>query len=70
MGRVLASATVDVLRPSTPKKRGLFKVKVWGKEPYAYTRYYEVEAKSDTIAALQSIDRFVAEALELGEQGS
>jgi len=70
MAQVLASATVDIQRPATPKKQGLYRVKVWGQEPYDYTRYYEIEAKNDTIAAQQGINRFVAEVTELGAQGN
>jgi len=34
MSQVLANAVVDVIRPSTPKGLGLFRVEVWGKPPY------------------------------------
>lgn len=58
---VLASAIVDVIRPATPGAQGLFKVTVWGQAPYDQTRIYEIVANSDTVAAQQGIDRFVAE---------
>jgi hypothetical protein len=58
---VFANATVDVIYPSTPKKAGLFAVHVWGLPPYEQTRDYEIEAQSDTIAAQEGIQRFVAE---------
>lgn len=58
---VLASAIVDVLVPVTPGSQGLFKVTVWGHPPYDQTRIYEIMANSDTSAAQQGIDRFVAE---------
>lgn len=61
MGRVLANAVVDVIKPSTPVTIGRFKVEVWGKEPHDYVRTYEILAKSDTIAAQEGIRRFVAE---------
>ena len=61
MARVLASAVVDVLKPSTPVTIGHFRVEVWGKEPYDYVRTYEIMAKSDTIAAQEGIQRFVRE---------
>jgi hypothetical protein len=61
MARVLASAVVDVLKPSTPVTIGRFRVEVWGKEPYDYVRTYEIMAKSDTIAAQDGIQRFVRE---------
>jgi hypothetical protein len=59
--RILASATVDVVRPSTPKSLGTFKVEVWGKEPNDYVRTYEIVAKSDTMAAQEGIRRFCEE---------
>lgn len=58
---VLANAIVDELRPPTPKGLGLFKVEVWGKPPHDYVRTYEIQAKSDTIAAREGLERFVAE---------
>jgi len=70
MTGILASATVDVLRPATPKKQGLFKVKVWGVPPNEHTRYYEIEARNDNIAAQQGINRFVAEISKLNGQGT
>ena len=61
MARVLANAVVDVIKPATPQRIGLFKVEVWGREPYDYVRTYEIMAKNDTVAAQQGIARFVAE---------
>jgi hypothetical protein len=61
MAQVLASAVVDVLKPSTPISVGRFKVEAWGQAPYDYVRTYEIIAKSDTIAAQEGIRRFVAE---------
>jgi hypothetical protein len=61
MTQILASAVVDVIEPSTPKKVGQFKVTVWGKPPHDETRVYEIMAKNDTIAAQQGIARFVRE---------
>ena len=61
MTRVLANAVVDVIKPSTPVSIGHFKVEVWGKEPYDFVRTYEIMAKSDTMAAQEGIQRFVAE---------
>jgi len=58
---VFASATVDIIKPSTPKAQGLFVVHVWGQEPYNETRDYEISAQSDNIAAQEGIRRFVAE---------
>lgn len=61
MSQVLASAVVDVIRPSTPLRLGTFKVKVWGLPPHDQDRIYEIQAKNDTTAAQQGIDRFVKE---------
>ena len=58
---VFASATVDTIRPATPKQEGLFAVHVWGLPPYDQTRDYEISASSDNIAAQEGIRRFVAE---------
>lgn len=61
MTQILANAVVDVIKPSTPQKIGLFKVTVWGKPPHDQTRVYEIMAKNDTLAAQQGIARFVRE---------
>jgi len=61
MPRVLASATVEVIKPNTPKTIGNFRVEVWGQSPYDFVRHYEIMAQSDTIAAQEGIRRFVAE---------
>jgi hypothetical protein len=61
MSRVLASATVDVIKPNTPKTIGSFRVEVWGQNPYDYVRHYEIMAQSDTVAAQEGIRRFVDE---------
>jgi hypothetical protein len=67
---ILASAVVDVIKPSTPISIGNFRVEVWGKEPYDYVRVYEIMAKSDTIAAQQGIARFVEEMEKLPVEGT
>jgi hypothetical protein len=61
MAQVLASATVEVIKPNTPKTIGNFRVEVWGQDPYDFVRHYEIMAQSDTIAAQEGIRRFVAE---------
>lgn len=58
---VLANAIVDVMRPSTPQKAGLFKVTVWGKAPHDQTRIYQISAENQNFAAQQGINRFVNE---------
>lgn len=65
MARVLASATVDVMKPATPRGLGLFRVNVWGQAPYDYSRIYQIQAKTDTIAAQEGIKRFVKEMEQL-----
>lgn len=70
MVQVLANATVDVIKPSTPTSLGHFSVEVWGIAPYDYVRNYQIQAKTDTIAAQQGIQRFVAEMQSLGQQGN
>ena len=69
MPQILANAVVDVLKPATPIGLGSFRVEVWGKEPYDYIRVYEIEAKSDTLAAQDGINRFVTEMEKLPAQG-
>jgi len=53
--RVLANAFVDKI------KKNQWLVEVWGKAPYDFTRRYEINAKSDTLAAQEGIRRFVEE---------
>jgi hypothetical protein len=65
MQRVLASAIVDVLKEPTPFTIGMFKVEVWGKEPHDFVRHYEIQAKTDTIAAQEGLQRFVEEMEQL-----
>ena len=69
MRRVLCNAVVDVIKPATPQTIGHFRVEVWGKEPYDYVRIYEIQAKSDTLAAQQGIARFVHEMEQLPVEG-
>lgn len=68
MSQVLASAIVDVIRPATPLRLGVFKVTVWGFPPHDQDRIYEIVAKNDTTAAQQGIDRFVKEMQALPAQ--
>lgn len=69
MSQVLANAVVDVVKPATPVGLGSFHVEVWGKPPFDYTRTYEIQAKSDTLAAQEGIRRFVNEMEKLPTQG-
>lgn len=66
---VLASATVDVIRPSTPRGLGMFRVEVWGQAPYDYVRTYDIQAKNVDQAARIGIDRFVKEFSGEADQG-
>lgn len=61
MAQVLANAVVDIIKPATAQSIGNFRVEVWGMPPYDFVRTYEILAKSDTIAAQEGIQRFVAE---------
>lgn len=70
MVQVLANATVDVLKPATPVGLGSFRVEVWGLAPYDYVRIYEIQAKSDTMAAQQGIQKFVTEMESLTDKGN
>ena len=70
MVQVLANAIVDVIKSATPQGLGLFAVEVWGKEPFDYTRRYEIQAKNDTLAAQEGIRRFVAEMEALPAEGN
>ena len=67
MAQIKANAVVDTIRPSSPKGLGMFKVEVWGAEPYDYVRVYEIQAKNDTMAAQSGIQRFVAEMETFGD---
>ncbi len=68
--QILASATVDVVRPSTPKGLGMFRVEVWGKEPHDYVRTYDIQAKSDNMAAHEGMRRFREEIADLLNEGN
>lgn len=61
MQRVLANAFVDEI--ISPKKNdpGRYRVEVWGRAPYEYTRFYHLDAKDDNIAAQEGIRLFVEE---------
>lgn len=50
-----ANAIVDEIGP------GLFRVKVWGREPHDYTRTYEIPTEDDNMAAREGLARFVDE---------
>lgn len=66
---ILASAIVDIIDEPPAHGHGLgkFKVEVWGKEPHDYVRTYEIAAKTDSIAAREGLDRFVADITRLLE---
>ena len=68
MKRILANAAVDVKREPTPKVLGQFSVEVWGQEPHDFVRHYEIQAKSDTIAAQEGLRRFVEEMEHAGSK--
>jgi hypothetical protein len=60
---VKARAIVDVIRPAPSTFVGLtkYKVEVWGETPDDFVRTYEIEMKTDTMAAQEGIRRFVEE---------
>lgn len=60
MTRVLANATVDLIRQADV---GLnrYRVEVYGKEPHDFVRIYDISSKTDNAAAREGLDRFVAE---------
>lgn len=60
---IYANAIVDIIDAPPAHGHGLgkFKVTVWGKEPHDYVRSYEIQAKSDNMAAREGLDRFVDE---------
>ncbi len=57
--RVLADAIVDLI--SKKQRPYLFRVTVTGLPPHLYVRTYDIAAKSDSIAAMKGIQRFVDE---------
>lgn len=59
---VRANAIVDKI------KKDQWLVEVWGRDPYDFIRRYEIEAKSDTLAAQEGIRRFVDEMEALRDQ--
>jgi hypothetical protein len=61
MQRVLANAFVDVIREPEKGNPGVFRVEVWGRSPHDYTRFYQIDAKDDNIAAQEGIRLFVEE---------
>lgn len=56
--RVLCNATADQLRGGSVP---LWSIEVQGLPPHDHRRVYEIEAKSDTLAAQEGIRRFVEE---------
>lgn len=65
MQRVLCNAFVDVIRKPEKGDPGVFRVEVWGRPPYEYTRFYQIDAKDDNMAAQEGIRLFVEEMEEL-----
>lgn len=65
MQRVLCNAFVDVIREPEPNHPGVFRVEVWGRPPHDYTRFYQIDAKDDNMAAQEGIRLFVEEMEQL-----
>jgi hypothetical protein len=53
--RVNASATVESLGPN------LWRVEVWGQEPFDFVRTYDINSSTDDRAAQEGLRRFVEE---------
>ena len=66
---IYANAVVDVIDapPAHGQGLGRFKVEVWGKEPHDYVRVYEIQSKSDNMAAREGLERFCEEITRLVE---
>lgn len=61
---IKARAIVDVVDDPPPHGKGLgtFSVEVWGVDPGEdYVRRYRIQAKSDTMAAREGLERFCDE---------
>lgn len=54
--RVLASVTLDLI--SRRQRPYLFRAKVVGQPPHAYTRFYDVTGWHEDAAALKALDIF------------
>jgi len=57
--QVLCDAIVDLV--SRVQRPFLWKVTVTGLPPHSVTRVYEIAAKSDNVAAMTGIEKFVKE---------
>ena len=68
---IYANAVVDIVDAPPAHGHGLgkFKVTVWGKEPHDYVRVYEIQAKDDTMAAREGLERFSEEISRLLDEG-
>ena len=64
---VLAQAVVDELEPNRPVP--LWSVHAWTQPPMPITRTYDIEARTDTLAAQEGIRRIVDEAANLRSAG-
>lgn len=61
---IKARAVVDIVEAPPPHGKGLgtFDVEVWGVDPGEdYVRRYRIQAKSDTMAAREGLERFCDE---------
>lgn len=58
MTRVLATATADLLRDGPIP---LWEITVTGVAPHDHRRVYQLEQKTDTLAAQEGIELFIAE---------
>ena len=65
--RVLARAIVDVIREAKVGMN-IYRVEVWGEEPHDYVRIYEIQEKSDNMAAQEGLRRFEEEFSSLSKE--
>ena len=65
MTRINCSATVDTVRPASPKGLGTFKVSVWGHPPHDWVRDYTFTARNDNQAAQMGLQKFQEDIAEL-----
>jgi hypothetical protein len=60
-----ANAIVDLDKEPSQASLGHFRVEVWGREPHDYVRTYSIQARSDTMAAQEALQRFSDEIEQL-----
>ena len=66
---ILANSVVDTLEDAPAHGQGLgkYRVTVYGVAPHDYVRIYEIQARNDSIAAREGLDRFLEDITRLVE---